>query len=140
DHDEPVSTETIRELACEGDVTPIVLGSGGEILHLGRTRRLFSSAQRRALAVRDGGCVWPGCCAPPGWCHAHHIPEWEHGGDTDINNGALLCPAHHHMRHAGDFTMKMIHGRPRLLAPPWLDPEQLWRPLGRTRATMSIRS
>ncbi|TQL47661.1 HNH endonuclease [Homoserinimonas aerilata] len=137
DHDEPIPAHAVRKLACEGGVTPILLGDNGEVLHLGRTQRLFSPAQRRALAVRDGGCVWPQCSAPPGWCHAHHVTEWENGGRTDIDNGALLCPAHHHMLHASEFTMKMIRGKPRLLAPPWLDPAQLWRPLGRTRATMA---
>lgn len=130
---EPVSTATIRQLACDGGIRPLVLGDHGEILHLGRTQRLFSTAQRKALAVRDGGCVWPGCTAPPGWCQAHHVTEWERGGPTDIDNGALLCSAHHHMLHASDFTMRMIDGRPRLLSPPWLDPEQHWRTLGRSR-------
>lgn len=134
---EPVSAATIRQLVCDGGVRPIVLGDSGEVLHLGRTQRLFSTAQRRALAVRDGGCVWPGCAAPPGWCQAHHVTEWEHGGATDVDNGALLCSAHHHLLHGSDFTMRMHRGRPQLLAPPWLDASQLWKPLGRTRATMT---
>jgi hypothetical protein len=134
---EPVSAVTIRQLACDGGIRPIVLGDNGEVLHLGRTQRLFSPAQRRALAVRDGGCVWPSCTAPPGWCQAHHVTEWERGGRTDVDNGALLCSAHHHMLHASEFTMRMIDGRPRLLSPPWLDPEQAWRPLGRSRARPS---
>jgi hypothetical protein len=134
---EPVSAATIQQLVCDGGLRKIVLGHDGEVLYLGVKERFFSASQRRALAVRDGGCCWPDCTAPPSWCEAHHVIEYEKGGKTDINNGVLLCSAHHHALHASEFTIKMINGKPRLLAPPWLDPDQLWQPLGRTRATMA---
>lgn len=137
DVDEPVAAASVQELACDAGFARIVLGADGEVLQLGRTERLFSSAQRKALAVRDGGCVWPQCTAPPSWCHAHHVTPWQEGGDTDVGNGALLCPAHHHTLHASEFTMRMHKGRPELLAPPWLEPSTMWRPLGRARVLMS---
>ncbi|PJJ73096.1 uncharacterized protein DUF222 [Diaminobutyricimonas aerilata] len=132
---EPISAFTARTLLCDADTSTIVLGANGEVLHLGRRERLFTPAQRRALAVRDGGCVWPGCTAPPSWCHAHHLLEWEHGGPTDLDNGVLLCSAHHHMLHNSGYRMKAIRGKPHLLAPPHIDPHRQWRPLGRQRAT-----
>jgi hypothetical protein len=61
------------------------------------------------------------------------VLEYSRGGPTDIDNGVLLCPAHHHMLHSSEFTMQMVDGVPRLLAPPWLDPDQLWRPLTKRR-------
>lgn len=134
---EPVSAATVQTLACDAGVTPIVLGSNGEVLHLGMTRRLFSKAQRRALAVRDGGCVWPQCTAPPNRCEAHHVIWWENGGRTDVDNGALLCSAHHHLLHASQFDMRMSRGRPQLLPPPWLSAEQALRPLGRARVLLA---
>lgn len=137
DVSEPISASTVQALACDSGFATIVLGAEGEVLQLGRAQRLFSAAQRRALAVRDGGCVWPQCAAPPGWCHAHHVTEHSRGGTTDVDNGALLCPAHHHMLHASAFTMRMIRGRPRLLAPPWVDPDQQWRPAGGGRVLMA---
>jgi hypothetical protein len=137
DVDAPVGAATVQQLACDGGITPIFLGSHGEVLHLGTPVRLFSRVQRKALAVRDGGCVWPGCSAPPSWCEAHHVIEYERGGKTDIDNGVLLCSQHHHMLHASEFFMKMIHGKPRLLAPAWLDPDQIYRAVGTTRALLS---
>lgn len=131
--DEPVSAATAREMVCDSGFRRVVIGAHGEILELGETERLFSYQQRLALAARDGGCVWPQCTAPPSWCHAHHVTEWSEGGKTDIGNGALLCSAHHHMLHASDFSMRMIDGRPHLLAPPWLDPAREWRLVGRPR-------
>ncbi len=137
DNDEPVSAASINVLACDGGVKPLVLGPNGEVLWLGRTQRLFSKAQRLALAIRDGGCAWNGCHAPPAWCHAHHVTEYGAGGKTDIDNGVLLCPEHHHALHASEFTMTMRDGRPLLKAPVWLDPTETWKPLGHTRVTMA---
>jgi hypothetical protein len=137
---EPVSASTVSEMVCDSGFRRLVLGPQGEVLELGRTERSFSRAQRLALAARDGGCVWPQCTAPPSWCHAHHVEEWSKGGKTDIDNGALLCSAHHHMLHASDFEMRMIDGRPHLLAPPWLDPAREWRLVGRLRLTWAPSS
>jgi hypothetical protein len=135
---EPVAATTVDQLVCDGGATPIVLGKSGEVLYLGTPVRLFSAGQRKALAVRDGGCVWPGCTAPPSWCEAHHVLEYKKGGPTDIDNGVLLCSAHHHMLHSSEFLMKMIDGKPRLLAPAWLDPGRSWQPVGRTRALLRL--
>lgn len=136
--DEPVSATTVQLLACDAGFRTLVLGSHGEVLHEGRLQRYFTSAQRRALAVRDGGCVATGCSAPPNWCHAHHVDEWkQHNGKTDINNGVLLCPAHHYWLHHSSHRIRMINGRPHQLAPPELDPSQTWRPLGKSRALVT---
>ena len=133
--DEPVSADTVQQLVCANGYAPILLGDNGEILMLGKTQRLFSPAQVHALRVRDGGCVH--CGAPPGWCDAHHVDQWERDdGPTDIDNGVLLCQNCHRLIHHNAFAMKMIDGRPHLLAPPWMDPEQKWRRLGGARTEM----
>jgi Domain of unknown function (DUF222) len=65
-----------RRLACEAGIIPAVLGGKSEILDLGRTRRFHTTAQRHALARRDGGCTAEGCDLPPSACHAHHHHPW----------------------------------------------------------------
>jgi hypothetical protein len=124
---EPVSAETIRGLVCASGFAPLLLGDSGEILHYGRTRRLFSPAQLTAMAVRDGGCV--NCGVPAAWCDGHHVVPWRDGGATDIDNGTLLCRPCHTMIHASGHRLRMLDGRPWMLAPPALDPSQTWRPL-----------
>lgn len=101
---EVLSPETVRRLACDAGIVPMVLGSGGEVLDVGRIERLFSPAQRKALWRRDGGCTYPGCTIPAQWCDAHHVVWWARGGRTDLRNGALLCPRHHTLVHAKDLT------------------------------------
>ena len=98
--DSPITAAEARRLACTAGVVPMVLGGESEVLDLGRSRRLFSSAQRKAMAVRDRHCRAQGCDIPAAWCEAHHAAEpWAAGGRTDLKDGRLLCAWHHHRAH-----------------------------------------
>jgi hypothetical protein len=88
-----------RRLACTGGIIPAVLGGKSEVLDLGRSRRLYEAAQRRAMAIRDQHCRAQGCDIPAAWCEAHHLTAWSRGGKTDLADGILLCPHHHHRAH-----------------------------------------
>lgn len=90
---------TTRRLACNAAIVPAVLDGESEILELGRTKRLFTPAQRRALRIRDKRCRAKGCDIPAEWTEAHHLEPWQAGGRTDLANGVLLCPFHHHLIH-----------------------------------------
>jgi Domain of unknown function (DUF222) len=96
---EPVSAARARRLACDARILPAVLGGASEVLDWGRAKRLATPAQRAALALRDGGCTFPGCDRPPAWCEAHHRVGWLHDGPTDLANLALVCDAHHDLIH-----------------------------------------
>ncbi len=89
----------VRRLACDAAVIPTVLGSDGQVVELGCSVRLFTSAQVRRLWLRDRGCSFPGCSMPAHWTDAHHLVHWADGGATDLGNAALLCPRHHTVVH-----------------------------------------
>ncbi len=93
-----------RRMACDAGIIPVVLGGGSEILDMGRSVRLFTPGQRRAVWLRDDGCTYPGCTMPPQWCDAHHVDWWSRGGASDIDNAALLCQRHHTKVHQHDLT------------------------------------
>ncbi|MFL4473840.1 DUF222 domain-containing protein [Paeniglutamicibacter sp. MACA_103] len=136
-HGRPISAANIRRLACNGDILPAVLGSDGEILDLGREVRSFTPAQRKAIALRDRGCVIPGCHRPASTSEAHHVKPWTEGGLTSVDNGACLCQHHHLMVHAGLITLRMVNGIPYVIAragQPRGDPERNlhWHPELRT--------
>ncbi|HEY8319857.1 MAG TPA: DUF222 domain-containing protein, partial [Amnibacterium sp.] len=78
-----ISIPSVERLECAGRTRLVVTGKDGEPLHLGRKKRRFSRAQRRALAARDGGCAFPGCRAPVAWTEAHHIAWWKRDGRSD---------------------------------------------------------
>ncbi len=94
-----LAPDTLRRLACDAALIPHVLGTENEPLTLGRVARLFTRAQRRHLWLRDRGCTWPGCTAPPAWARAHHVRHWADDGPTDTTNAALLCQRHHTTVH-----------------------------------------
>ncbi len=107
---QPVSVTTIRRMAAGGKIIPCVLDGDGEILDFGRSRRLFSPAQKLALVERDGGCAM--CGLPPGMTQVHHIRWWERdAGPTDLANGILLCGRCHHRIHDDGWEIR-IDGPP----------------------------
>jgi len=87
---DPELTDWLRTAAAL--LPPILGGAPSQPLDLGRTSRVVSPAQHRALAVRDGGCVFPDCGRPLAWCEAHHLWHWLDGGPTDLDNLNLVVP------------------------------------------------
>ena len=87
-----ISAAEARRLACSAGIIPIVLGGRGQVLDVGRKRRLHTEAMRLAMGVRDGGCTAVDCEVPPGLCHAHHDNPWSEGGHTNIKTGRLSAP------------------------------------------------
>ena len=84
---------------------PILGRAPSQPLDLGRTTRVVQPTQRIALAVRDGGGMFPGCQRPLAWCEAHHLWHWLDGGPTDLANLVLLCRAHHRAVHDGGWQL-----------------------------------
>ncbi|GEB96082.1 ATP-binding cassette domain-containing protein [Microbacterium lacticum] len=84
---QPVSGSVARHIACGGVIQRIVSRSNGRIVAIGTEERVFNRHQRRAIALRDGGCVIPGCATPAGWCEIHHVTEHARGGPTHTDNG-----------------------------------------------------
>jgi hypothetical protein len=103
-----VSASEAMRLACNADLVPLVLGGKAQPLHLGRARRLFSKEQRLAMGIRDGHCRARGCDLPAAWCEAHHKRAWCRGGKTDLDDGVLLCPWHHHRAHDPAFDTEYL--------------------------------
>ena len=98
-----------RRLACTASIIPAVLGGKSEVLDLGRSRRLFSPAQRKAMVLRDRECRTEGCTVPAAWCEAHHAARpWTRGGRTDLADGLLLCSFHHHRAHDPGYDTRRL--------------------------------
>lgn len=120
----PINAATIRKIACDADIIPVVLGSEGRVLDIGRTSRIFPPHIRKAITARDQGCAFPGCTIPAPWCEAHHIQYWSRGGPTGTGNGVLLCSHHHHLIHKEQWQIEVTAEIPWFIPPPLLDPRQ----------------
>ncbi len=115
-----LSAAAVRKLACDAELIPAVLGGTGEVLDVGRTRRLVTEAIWKALLVRDAHCRFPGCRRQPIACDAHHITHWVDGGRTALDNLVLLCRAHHTMLHTTGWQVRLnpTDRRPEFKPPP----------------------
>ncbi len=120
----PVTASTVRTIACDADIIPVLLGGNGRILDVGRAARVFPPHIRKAVTARDLGCAFPQCTIPAPWCEAHHITYWSRGGTTTTDNAALLCSHHHHLVHKEQWTIEPRNGVPWFLPPPHVDPRR----------------
>ncbi|AEI13245.1 HNH endonuclease [Cellulomonas gilvus ATCC 13127] len=106
------TTITATELAaalCDCAMTRTVMNAAGLPLDVGRTRRMFTPAQRTAVTARDHRCAWNGCSVPARHCQIHHIAWWHrHTGTTDLTNAVLLCTFHHHEVHRLDLDIERL--------------------------------
>jgi hypothetical protein len=134
DSGEQLTAQEARLLACDADILPIICNGSSQPLDLGRQQRLFTGALRQALAIRDGGCSFPGCDKPPRDCDAHHLIPWWNHGQTALDNGTLLCRHHHQQVEPQDqhgihdhqqWIMRMsLDGYPDVIPPTYLDDRQ----------------
>jgi len=121
----PISQETLDRLICTSGTVEVTFDPNGQPLNLGREERVFSQAQRVALAARDGGCMWGDCDKPPSRTEAHHLEQWQRDhGPTDIRLGVLLCPPHHLLLHNQGWQILEHQGVYWLRPPATVDPGQ----------------
>ncbi|MGI8823404.1 MAG: DUF222 domain-containing protein [Acidimicrobiia bacterium] len=71
-----LSPDVVGKISCDAQVTRIVLDPAGQPIDVGRPTRTVTTAQRKALMVRDQTCRFPGCDRPQAWCDAHHVRHW----------------------------------------------------------------
>ena len=114
----PISAKTVERLACDSNITRVLLDSESTVIDVGRSKRVVSGPARRALNARDGSCRWPGCDRPPSWSAAHHVTHWIHGGSSDLENLILLCHRHHWMVHEGNWQLVRADDGRILTIPP----------------------
>ncbi|MCZ2804910.1 DUF222 domain-containing protein [Modestobacter sp. VKM Ac-2983] len=112
-----ISAARARYLACDGSISRIVMGPDGVPLDLGRDHRVVTPGLRKAVERRDKSCVFAGCGAPSWWCDVHHLIHWLHGGETSLQNSALLCERHHTKVHHGFRVERDPGGRWRTYRP-----------------------
>ena len=112
-----LSPETARRLSCDAGVVEVIENEHGVPLSIGRKRRTIAGALKRALRKRDKTCTYPGCTHRI-FLEGHHIQHWADGGETSLENTALLCSLHHRHVHEYRYTIELdADGRPRFRDP-----------------------
>ncbi len=113
----PLPPETVRRLACEAAIVPIVLNGAGEVLDCGREVRVANRAQRRALRAMYRTCGYPGCDVTFERCDIHHVIEWlRHGTHRSRQSPSTCARKHHHLVHEGRWRLTLdkhrVHHHP----------------------------
>ncbi|MCD2187976.1 DUF222 domain-containing protein [Actinomycetospora soli] len=117
-----IRPDTARRLACDADIIPMLLGSKGEVLDVGRKTRSIPTATARAITRRDRHCAFPGCRRRARHSEIHHIIHWANGGHTEPDNLVCLCRYHHDLVHHSGWDVHMTDHMPWFRPPTWLDP------------------
>ncbi len=118
-----IPARVLAELASDAEVIGVVVRNGvvlhapGE-MNLGRSTRLASKDQRRALRALYATCSIPGCSTSYDRCKLHHIRWWRHGGRTDLDNLVPVCAVHHAKIHHDNWVVELGPNRELTLTLP----------------------
>jgi hypothetical protein len=105
----PIASETAQRHACDATVSWL-LGKVEKDQETTHEHRQIPPSIRRALVARDRDCVFNGCHRPANWCDGHHVKWWTRGGETRLENLALVCGRHHRMLHEEGWTIQRNGG------------------------------
>ena len=105
----PIDLETARVLCAHAPTFTRVLThpETGAVLSVGRDRYAVPADLRRAVAMRDQTCRFPGCRRRASRCDVDHSIAWADGGTTDLDNLATLCRKHHRLKHEAGW--RVVH-------------------------------
>jgi|tagenome__1003787_1003787.scaffolds.fasta_scaffold20808695_2 hypothetical protein len=101
----PIPRVTAERLVCDCALSRVVMRGRSEIVDYGRRTRTVPNRLRRVVQLRDEHCQFPGCRKPAEWCDVHHLRHWLDGGETNLDNLALLCRRHHVACHEGGWKL-----------------------------------
>lgn len=95
----PLSPDVARGIAAlAGFFTPLLTDERGNLLAIGRKRRLPAPIVRRWLRVRDETCRYPGCRRSAAKSEIDHLIPWAKVHDTHHTGLAHLCKKHHRFK------------------------------------------
>ena len=138
DTDQPVSPAALGVLKCDSSYHRLLHSSRSGCLDYGRATRAWPVDIYNAIALRDGGCRFGTCDAPPSWCDVHHVLPWDDGGETSVENGLMGCRRHHYLVHKPGYSIKFLpdgtteftgpDGRVEVSHPRGVVAPQFWQP------------
>ncbi|QAY72026.1 HNH endonuclease [Agromyces protaetiae] len=108
----PIDADTARRLAADAPSFTRILThpETGAFLSYGRTTYRVPADLAGYLAVRDGGCRFPGCGRRARESDIDHTVDWARGGETRHDNLAHLCRSHHRLKHHTRWRMEQETG------------------------------
>lgn len=104
----PLRPSDVLAAAMVGFVRRVVVDAAGNVIDLGRRRRMFTGSSREAAMLQammrsPNGlrCLWPGCDARGRCLQVDHCEPAAAGGPTDVGNSDVYCGSHNRMKERG---------------------------------------
>ncbi|MBP2703012.1 DUF222 domain-containing protein [Microbispora sp. RL4-1S] len=94
----PVSD--VHRLARTSRLTRLVMDAKGQVLDMGRSVRLATPAQRKALLAQYATCYCQGCPIPADMAEVDHVHGWIDDGVTNLDVLAPACTFHNRDKFA----------------------------------------
>jgi Domain of unknown function (DUF222)/HNH endonuclease len=113
-----------RRIACDARILPVVMNGTSTPVDVAVPAYVVPAHIRRALVLRDRGCVFPACDRPASVCDSHHIRAWLQSGPTQLDNLVLLCGRHHRLVHRSEWTVTLVDDLAVFTPPVYVDPHQ----------------
>ena len=130
----PIPAVIAERLACGASISTVTRHSRS-ILDVTAATPTITTAQRRALLVRDPTCRFPGCTVIAARCDIHHLHHRSDGGQHRLDNLVHLCRHHHRFVHEHRWrTTGTPNGELRFHPPPDREPDHWLQRTGITPA------
>lgn len=120
----PIHPKNAAPALCDAELVGQVWNGQDIVLHEYRSKRIFTTAQRKTIFARDKGCQAPGCTIQATYCQCHHCKEWCNEGQTNEHNGLTICSRHHSDVHNGKWRIRKLNGITYFQPAAWVDPYQ----------------
>jgi hypothetical protein len=91
--------KTAKRPLCSSSASVPDTNGKGVVLNMGRSKRLATEPQRRAIGVRYPYCIGPVCNWEARFCEPDYLDDWLLGGSTDVEWMVPLCIHHHRLVH-----------------------------------------
>ncbi|RJT86117.1 DUF222 domain-containing protein [Cryobacterium melibiosiphilum] len=107
----PIDPETARRLAgtATGFTRLLIHPETGVVLSVGRDRYAVPAGLRKAVEIRDQTCRFFGCTRTATHDDVDHTHDWAFGGETTLNNLAMLCRYSHRLKHETGWQVSQDH-------------------------------
>lgn len=106
----PVPGDDVLRAALTGHIRRIVFDRGGVITNVGRRRRLFAGVARIAARLTAVHCGWLACTVGANQAEIDHLHDWQHGGETELENADIECSGHNRLKSCGYRARRDRHG------------------------------
>ena len=117
----PLPYAEVARVLGDCRLTRLVADANGVPVSVTRKVRTVPAGLWELLVARDGGCIWPGCDAPAGWCQVAHLETpFADDGKLSPDTAGLLCaagPNHHAIYDDQGYRVDWVDGRPHVCRP-----------------------